>query len=100
MGKTSNFNTRSVTSNTYTITPNTWYRSKVELNEDATLATYTLYADDSETVLWTNTLATNIPKTAGREVGHGFISTSSGTTAISLANLDYMDIILSKTRKV
>lgn len=97
-GKTANTSTRSTTSTNYTLLADTWYRFVIELNSDATLATYTLYADDSTTVLWTNTLATNIPKAT--TTGHTDICTYAGTSAIAIGSLDYMDIVLSKTRRV
>jgi len=99
-GKTSSNSTRTTTGTTYTLTADTWYRLKCEINKDATQATYTLYADDSATVLWTDTLSTNIPKTIGREVGHGDICTYSGSSAITIGYLDYIDIIIPNARRV
>lgn len=99
-GQTINNTTGSTTGSSFTVSADTWYRLVIEINADATLATFVLYADDSDTVLWTDTLATNIPKTGGREVGHTIISTSSGVEAIVVGELDYMDMVLPYERKV
>jgi len=99
-GQAVNNGTISTTGTNYTIAADTWYRLKIELNSDATLATYTLYADDSNTVLWTDTLSTNIPKVVGRETGHGDICSYSSTTAITIGYIDYMDIVLPNARRV
>jgi len=97
-GQTSNNSTGSTTATNYALANGTYYRLKIVLNSNATLATFTLYADDSDTVLWTDTLSTNIP--TARATGHADVCTSSGTTAITLGYLDYMDIVLPHTRKV
>jgi len=99
-GKTANAGTRSTTATNYTITENTWYRFVIEVNSDATLITYSIYADDSGTALWIDTLATNIPTGANRYCGQGIVATNSGTTALSLVSLDYMDIALQNARRL
>jgi hypothetical protein len=99
-GETTNNGTRTATNTTYTLTADTWYRLKIELNSDATLATYTLFADDSSTILWTNSLSSNIPKTAGRETSQCDICSYGVASAITIGLLDYMDIIIPKARKV
>jgi len=40
--------------------------------KNVTFALYTLVAGE-QTIVWTNTLTTNIPMTAGRETGHGVV---------------------------
>lgn len=100
-GQTINNTTGSTTATNYTVSTATWYRAVIELNADATLAIFTLYADDSTTVLWQDTLATNIPTATGRNVGHGDVCTlasPSGATAIGA--IDYMDIVLPNARRV
>lgn len=99
-GQTVSNNTISTTTTNYTVTGNTWYRVIIQLNVGATLATFTLYADDSNTVLWQDTLSTNIPKIAGREVGNGDICTSSGSSAITLGSIDYLEVILPNARRI
>ena len=97
-GQASNNSVVSTTGSNYTLAANTWYRLVIELNDNATLATYTLYADDSDTVLWSDTVAANIP--TARNTGHGDTVSSSGTTAVTLGYLDYMDIELKNIRRV
>lgn len=100
-GQTINNTTGSTTGTSYTVAASTWYRAVIELNADATLATFILYADNSTTVLWTNTLATNIPKDTGREVGHGDNCTILNPGVATVAGwLDYMDIVLPNARRV
>jgi hypothetical protein len=100
-GRTMNNGTGSNTASTYTIAVDTWYRLVIQLNADATLATFTLYTDDSTTVLWTDTLATNIPKTSGRETSHRDVCTlASPSGATVIGYLDYMDIVLPNARRV
>jgi len=99
-GQTMNNTTGSTTGTSYTLAAGTWYRIVVKLNADASLATFTLYADNSNTVLWTDTLATNIPTGAGRFVGFGLIGTNSGTTAVPIVSVDYMDMSLPSARRV
>lgn len=95
-GKTSNNSTRSSTATTASLSAATWYHARITLNSDATLVTFEIY-NDAGTLVWSNTLSTNIPKTSGREVGAGFIITNSGTTAITLAHLDYMAVKITRT---
>lgn len=99
-GKTANNSVRSTTGTTYTLTAATWYRLVVQLNADASLATYTLYADDSATVLWKDTLTTNIPKTVGRETGHGDVCTYLPAVSDTIGHLDYIDLVLPNARRV
>ena len=96
VGKTANNSTRSTTATSFLLSANTFYRLNVTLNSDATLATFTLYADNSDTILWQDTLANNIPKT--RTTGHGDIVTSSGTSAIALGAIDYLYVTLDSGR--
>ena len=96
-GKTRNNNTESVTGTTYTLTANTWYRAKIEVNADATLITFTLYSE-AGTQLWQQTLSTNIPKTAGREVGWGIIAGETSTDAAAdILHADYINLSVSRT---
>lgn len=88
-GKTANNSTRSSTGTTYTISATTWYRAFIRTNAANTAVTFYLY-NDAGTLLWTDTLSTNIPTASGREVGAAFVITNSGTTAIDLAHIDFM----------
>jgi len=97
-GSCNNNSNSTATSTGYILAADTWYRGVITINSDATLATFTLYADDSASVLWSDTITTNIP--VNRLIGHGDIATSSGTTAITLGHLDYMDMIIPNARRV
>lgn len=74
----------------------TWYRARVKLNAAATEATFTIYNMAGQ-VVWTATLATNIPTGASRETGAGFIATNVGTSAVTLAHLDFLGIGIART---
>lgn len=95
-GQTANNGTGSTTGTSYNLGATTWYRLSIELNSTATLATFTLYADNSTTVLWTDTLSTNIP--VSRLVSHVDICTSTAGSAVSIGLLDYMDIVFAGNR--
>jgi hypothetical protein len=95
-GNTANNSTLSATATNYTLSADTWYRVKIELNIDATLATFTLYEDNTNTVLWTDTLSTNIPTT--RTVGHGDVCTNSVSEVAVIGKLDYVALYLFKRR--
>lgn len=97
-GHTANNSTTSTTSTKYELASNTWYRLVVELNNDATQVTFTLYSDTEE-ILWSDVLSSNIPTT--RETGHADICTlTSSTGAITIGYIDYIDIFLPNTRTV
>jgi hypothetical protein len=91
VGKTSSNSTRSTTGTSYTLTVNTWYRARLEVNSNATQVNFYVY-DTNGTQLWTNNLTTNIPTASGRNTGAGVIATNAGTTATLLAYFDYMAV--------
>lgn len=93
VGKTSNNSARSTTATNYTLVTNTWYRVRVEMNDDATLVTFTLM-DEAGATLWTDTLNTNIP--TARVTGHGIIAIHTDTTAHDVVDVDYMDIAITR----
>ncbi len=87
-GKTSSNSSRSSTGTTYTASASTWYRIRITINSSSSV-TFTLY-NDAGTVLWTDTLTTNIPTSSGRDTGVGALAYNSGTTAVTMIHLDYM----------
>lgn len=95
-GKTANSSTRSISGTTYTATVDTWYSAHITLNDDASEATFTL-RDDNKTVLWTDSLSTNIPTTTTRLVGSGAWATFDGTAIKELLRLDYMGTAIKRT---
>jgi len=79
-----------------TLTVNTWYRLKIEVNSSASSVTYTVY-NSSGTVLGTQTNTGTIPTgSTGRETGCGVIATNSGTSATLLAYWDMMSFYYNK----
>jgi len=93
VGKTANNSVRSTTGTNYTLAIDTWYRLRVALNSDATLVTFTLFAENG-TQLWQDTLATNIP--TARTTGHGIVATNSGTTQLYLVHIDYQNLAIDR----
>jgi hypothetical protein len=78
-----------ITATHYHITDGVWYRCKIVLNADATLATFTLYTCANGVSVWSDTVNDDIPTGAGRQTTQKMIATNSGTTAISLLDLDW-----------
>lgn len=91
-GKTANNSTRSSTATTTTLLVATWYRLKVEISSDLGTVTYTIFTDDG-TVVWTDSLTTNIP--VGRSIGAAAVATNSGTTTSDLFHLDRISLLFS-----
>lgn len=87
--ETSNNSTRSTSGTITTLSLNTWYKLKITMNSDATSALGEVF-DATGTLIRSETLTTNIPKTAGREVGSGIVVTESTTTATAMLDLDYI----------
>jgi hypothetical protein len=85
----------SQTASSYTLVSNTWYRLKIQVNAAATIVTFTLYSEAGAT-LWTDTVNSNIPTSAGRETGHGFVAHNTGTSAVLLADIDYINVSIGR----
>jgi hypothetical protein len=96
-GKTASNSTRSTTGTNYTISTGSWYRARITVAPGAGSVSFAVY-NDSGTLLWSDTLSTNIPTAAGRLTGLGIIATNSGTTAVGLIDLDYMAVTWSSDR--
>lgn len=77
-GKTRSNGTESTTGTSYPLSNTTWYRAKFAVSDDATLVTFILYSE-AGTQLWSQTLATNIPSGANRQVGHGVVAYASAS---------------------
>lgn len=85
------------TGTTYTLTINTWYRGEVELNENATAATFRVF-NGAGTELWSSTVSANIPNVTGRECGFGAVAGETTTdAAANILILDYMSLSVSRT---
>jgi hypothetical protein len=87
--RTANNSTRDSSASTYTLTANTYYRLRDSVNANATRV-YGRVLSEAGSSLWFDSVSTQIPTTAGREVGHGFVVTNSGTTAYALMRIDWM----------
>jgi hypothetical protein len=69
-----------------------WYTGKIRVNPTATEVSFELY-DSLYSLVWNNTVTTNIPNTAGRETGFGMIATQNTTDAAgNIVQLDYMKL--------
>lgn len=79
-----------VTATHYDITQGVWYRAKIVLNADATLATFTLITCADGAQVWTDTVNANIPTGAGRWTCLSGIATNSGTSAVELLDMDWL----------
>lgn len=91
VGKTSNNSTRTTSATIATLSTNTWYRARIEVDDAAANVTFTIF-DENGNQLGTVTNSANIPTGAGRDTGHGYIATNSGTTAVGLIEMDYMSL--------
>lgn len=87
--KTSSNSTRTTSSTIAALSTATWYRARIEVADDAASATAYIF-DANGDQLGTQTNSANLPTGAGRDTGIGAIATNSGTTAVSLIELDFM----------
>jgi len=87
--KTANNSIRTTSATIATLVTGTQYRVRILMNSNATSVTAEIY-NSAGTLLGSQSNTTNIPTTAGREFGHGYIATNSGTTALALIDMDYM----------
>ena len=91
-GVASQAGVKNFTQDSYTVTTQTWYRGRIEVNADASEAFFTLF-NEAGTVLWSSNLTTFIPTSP---TGHGIISYSKGTTARNLMIWDYMSFSINR----
>lgn len=93
--KTANNNTRTTSATIATLAANTWYRAVIEVAGGAASATGSIF-NGAGTLLGSQTNTTNIPTAAGRETGHGIVATNSGTTAVAILQIDYMNLAINR----
>lgn len=91
VGKTSNNSVRTTSATIATLSINTWYRARIAVNRDATAVDFYIF-DDNGNQLGAQQNTANIPTATGRETGHGYIATKSGTVAEACIEMDYMSI--------
>jgi hypothetical protein len=96
-GNTSSNSVRSGTITTYAPTSATWYRGTIDINDAASLATFTLYSESGAS-LWTESVSTNIPNSSGRETSPCIIESEYTTDAAAdMIWLDYVKWSISRT---
>ena len=84
------------TSDSYTMTTNTWYTAIIEVNADATSVSFKLFAENG-TELWSRDVTGNIPNIAGRETGFGVLAAESTTDAAAdIVHLDYIRLEIAR----
>lgn len=88
--KSANNSTRTTHGTTYTISAGVWYVIDVEYLTSSS-AQLTIRTDDG-TVVYQQTIATNVPNTAARSFFCGVVATESTTTANQMIWLDYMGV--------
>jgi hypothetical protein len=97
IAKTSTNNVRTSSPNTFSIVVNTYYWTSITINSNATLATFKIF-NEAGTLLFTDTISTNIPTAINRDTGVGIIGSSSLTVATDLYSLDFMGFSLNTNR--
>jgi len=87
-GRSYSNTTNTTTGTTYTVSAATWYRAKVFVSA-TNLATFTIY-NMAGAVLWSDTVATNIPNGAGRETSMFVLGYKTTAGTVSLADFDWV----------
>lgn len=96
-GKTSSNSARSATATNYSMSVNDWASGVITVNSDATSVLFELYSDN-DTLLWSDTLTTNIPKPSNRYVGAGVTAGNSSTAAATyILYVDYFRAEINRT---
>lgn len=81
------------TGSTYTITQATWYRATITNNTANTLWTFRLYTCSNKTLVWTDTVSSNLPAAL---LSHGIVTANSGGSAVLCGVLDYMNVQVNR----
>lgn len=87
--KTSNNSVRTTSATVATLSLNTWYKIKINVNANATAVIAEVY-DATGTLLGTQSNTSNIPITSARAFGSGIVTTNSGVVATALMDLDFL----------
>jgi hypothetical protein len=95
--KTANNNVRTTSALLAQLVVNVWYKFKITMNADATSALGEIF-NESNVLIGSQTITTNIPKTAGRELGAGVTCSMNATTAVGMIDLDYLKTVLKPAR--
>lgn len=75
-------------SSSASLSSNTWYTVDIEYLTSSSVE-FTIF-DDSNTVVLSATISTNVPNSAARVFGAGIVATNSGTSVRELIVIDYM----------
>ena len=96
-GVCSEASSRSTTATNYSLTASTWYNAYFTVNENATEVFFELYDSPMTTLLWNDTITTNIPD-SGDKLGHGITSYLAGTAGATTYQffLDFMDLEIDR----
>lgn len=76
------------TASAYTIASNAWYRGRIDIAANSTMARFKLY-NESGTLLWSDE-TNNVPIGSNREFSHAVVAVRTNTTALNLIDIDYM----------
>lgn len=91
-GKCANGTSTSTTATTFTLSSSTWYRFEIEISEDRATVTFRLYESDTQTIVWTDTLTTNIPGLTSTDVfaAGAYFGTDAATALAGVGQNDYL----------
>ncbi|NTV24048.1 MAG: hypothetical protein HGA85_06800 [Nanoarchaeota archaeon] len=77
-----------------------WYKGIIEVNADASSVSFRIYnsTNGNTALLWSDTVASNIPTASGRQTSFGVIATQSTVAAAQqLLWMDYMELYINRT---
>jgi len=94
-GRTENNNAMSITSTDYALNTTAWYNAYITII-NTSYVSFELYDSPQTTLLWNDTLTTNIPSTTGRETGHGLHTLNSGVSQY-IVYLDFIELEIDRT---
>ena len=83
-GNVTKNNSITSTASSYQLLVDTFYELKFEINAAGTVTTFTLYQDDSDTVLWTDTVTAALPVVAVRHCDIATLASPAGAAIIGL----------------
>lgn len=95
-GRARSNNAQTVTASSHTLPINTWVTAIITVAEGGASALFELFAENG-TLLWSGTVASNLPTGAGRFTSVGVIATESTTSAaVDLIWLDYLRVEVTR----
>lgn len=88
-GVTFSNNSSSITASTYLTSIDTWYSFRVYIDAGDSRANFGIY-DESGSLLWSDSVTTNIPSGAARQTGAGIVTYSTIGSSRDLVYLDFL----------